>query len=720
MSSTFPRLLLLVTILCVSLCSSLSFAAQVYVPPELEPWKEWVLEEHGDVKCPFLYSDAQYQCVWPSKLELNIDRVGAKFSMAVTVFNKGWVSLPGDNRYWPQTVVTDGKPLQVRGAEGRPEVFLIEGEHNLQGAIEWEGIPRSLRIPQKAGLLKVTIDKKLIVSPVVDGRSQLWLGQKQQQKNEKEQDGVDVQVFRHLQDDIPLKQTTVIRINVSGSEREILLGRALLEGFKPMSLESPLPARIEPDGSLRVQVKPGTWLINLSSRYQGKNTIFASQAMSEDWPRQELWVFQANPQLHTVDVTGAETIDPQQTQLPDVWKNLPVYVINPDTKLTITEQYRGDTTPAANQLTLKKQMWLDFDGKNFTVEDIISGGIHRHWRLSASNDYKLGRVTLNGEPQVITHLAGESQQGFELRSRSINANVISRVVNNSTLPVTGWQEDFNQVNTTLHIPPGWSLLNVSGADTVSDSWVSEWTLWDIFLVLIITVAISRICGRFPGVIAFVTLLFIYQRADAPVYIWLNIAAVTGLLSVTTGALKQWLVRYQALSFLTLVIILIPFSVDYIRQAFYPQLEKPFQNIGQQYNNTRNEGSAYQMDELQSAPQLMMDEDISVSNVHQSQIKEKRTRVKKQRVSSSTKRFDANLNIQTGPGVPQWRWNQASFQWSGPVKPSETVSMLLVPPVLNRIGHVLAVLFSALLGLQLFAKSFNTIRFTAMVNLGSLS
>src|SRR5690606_22960931 len=47
-----------------------------------------------------------------------------------------------------------------------------------------------------------------------------------------------------------------------------------------------------------------------------------------------------------------------------------------------------------------------------------------------------------------------------------------------------------------------------------------------------------------------------------------------LLSVTEGRLHAWMRRYQFLSFAALILILLPFSVDQIRQALYPQLEKP--------------------------------------------------------------------------------------------------------------------------------------------------
>ena len=38
-----------------------------------------------------------------------------------------------------------------------------------------------------------------------------------------------------------------------------LLGPVLPPGFIPLGVASPLPARLEPDGTLRIQVRPGRW-----------------------------------------------------------------------------------------------------------------------------------------------------------------------------------------------------------------------------------------------------------------------------------------------------------------------------------------------------------------------------------------------------------------------------------------------------------------------------
>ena len=46
-----------------------SALADTYVPPELEPWREWVLEGKSPNDCPLSGNDElQRNCVWPGRL----------------------------------------------------------------------------------------------------------------------------------------------------------------------------------------------------------------------------------------------------------------------------------------------------------------------------------------------------------------------------------------------------------------------------------------------------------------------------------------------------------------------------------------------------------------------------------------------------------------------------------------------------------------------------
>jgi hypothetical protein len=53
-------------------------------------------------------------------------------------------------------------------------------------------------------------------------------------------------------------------------------------------------------------------------------------------------------------------------------------------------------------------------------------------------------------------------------------------------------------------------------------------------------------------------------------------------------------------------------------------------------------------------------------------------------------YDANARIQTGPGVPEWKWRAVSFGWNGPVSATQHVKLVLISLALERVLTVLRV------------------------------
>lgn len=692
-------------------------ANKVATPDALSQWVPWVLHDHAEKTCPFLYRQAQHHCIWPVSLELDANASGATFTLMVETYQPSWITLPGQANYWPTAVQLNGETVPVRAQQQQPQVYVPTGQHSLSGQFTWRKLPRTLTIPEQAGLLSLTVNNTRTHQPNITGTNQLWLTQPSRQQAAPEQDSLNLQVFRRLKDSVPFTTTTYIELQVSGSEREVVTGPALLEGFIPTGLDSRLPARIEPNGQLRVQVKPGRWRIEINARHHGpvtelqRQTPITTADNTSAWPAQEYWVFEHQPQLRRVSVLGAPTIDPKQTQLPAQWHQLPAYAMATNSSLSINEEYRGDSNPGANRLHLNKHLWLDFDGTGFTVQDHLNGSIERDWRLNAQPNYQLGRVEINGQPQLITQ-TNSSAHGIEIRSAEIDATIIGRLTKtglfHTELHASGWQHDIDHTSATLHLPPGWSLLHASGADTVNSSWVSSWSLWDIFLVLIIAAAATKVVGRGTGLLALATLVLTYQQTHAPLFIWLSIIATIALLSVTSGSASTWIKRYQMLNGVIIAAILIPFSIDHIRTTFYPQMEHPWHTID---NDRRGGSNSYML----SKPQAMKSpsQEHAISSADMIELPSKSVTEALQRVPSvnieeitvapnPSQQID---NIQTGPGVPSWQWNRAELGWSGPLKPTETLSLTLIPPLLNRLGHLLSVALCALLAWRLLSITF---------------
>jgi hypothetical protein len=550
-------------------------AMDAYVPDELKPWKGWVLEKNPEINCPHSYNALENkQCAWATQLRLTVNKNSAVFSQTWSVYTETWARLPGNAEQWPQDVRVDGQAAPVGQNEGRPILLLSRGEHVVTGTITWDERPQYIQTPEQTALFSLTLDGNPVSQINVDVNGKLWLGGESAVKQEQTiQNEAKVRVYRKLIDEIPLRMVTQVHLNISGQDRELLLGQLLLDSAVALGLESELPARIEKDGRLRVQVVSGSWTVRLTSRHLGPAKKLIIQRLDPQWPAEEIWVFEARQALRTVELKGADAIDPQQTDLPDDWKQLPAYLLREGTVLELTEKTRGDFAPTPDRLTLDREIWVDFDGKGLTFKDRINGTIDRGSRLSMQPGYELGRVELNGQPQLITTIAPAQPPGVEVRQGAINLQAVSRYIKSRwRLPAVGWDHDFSRVNVSLNLPPGWSLLHAGGVDRARSSWVEQWSIWDLFLVFIIAVIWGKLMGVRWGVAAALTLLLTYHVPKAPVYAWLNIIVVLVVLNyIPASRFKKILTYYRNLSFLVLIGWGITFSVDQVRKGIYPQL-----------------------------------------------------------------------------------------------------------------------------------------------------
>jgi len=660
------------------------------IPAPLQPWIDWVLEDEQNLDCPFVYNQfKQKYCSWPGQLSLRLSNDGGEFNSHWVLYQDSWVFLPGDSRYWPQKVKTNQKPVVVVKKNGRPAVFLTKGQHSLQGVFNWKHLPDNLPVPRQTALIELKVAGKPVVFPVIKQGS-LWLRDKDrnQQKKASIAQYMELQVFRKITDAVPLQMTTVLQLDVSGEKREIILPYALLKGFILTGLESPLPAQMEKNGQLKLQIRPGRWQIKVHSRYPEQLTRLALDIQDNKWPPQEIWVFQARRDIRVVEIKNVQAIDSSQTGLPGNWKNLPAYRLQQGDVMIFDVIRRGDAEPEPDQLNLKRTLWLDFEGGGYTIQDQIDGRLSRSWRLNVLPETQLGQVKINGQNQLITRL-GDDAVGVEVRQGNLQLTADMRLENSiRTMSVTGWRQDFNSVRAELNIPPGWKLLAVSGVDNNPQSWVSKWTLLDLFLVLISALAVSRLWNKAWGLFALITLALIWHEADAPRLIWLNLLAALALLKVLPEGrfftLIQW---YRNLCWLAFIIILIPYMVFQVRTAIYPPLEKPWQSVGQL------NGSAMPEPQILSVESAYMSSSAPVRKMQSGRADKVYAPS-----SSSYRLIDPNATIQTGPGLPQWQWNKVFLSWNGQVSQNQQISFWYLSPALNAVLKILQVLLVSLLAL----------------------
>jgi len=686
------------------------------IPEPLRPWIGWVL--HGDdekaVRCPGLDGrDHDRVCAWPARLALTLDDRGGKFEQHWEVFVAGQVLLPGEKEHWPQAVTVDGRPAPMTGREDRPAVLLGPGVHLLAGRFGWDSLPESLQVPVETGLLALTVNGRRIDLPARDDEGRVFLGRKAAERAEA--DSVDLSVHRKLIDEVPLILVTRLTLAVAGRSRELLLGRALPQDFEPMEVVSGLPVRIEPDGKVRVQVRPGNWPIELRGRRTRAEKGVTRPDPGGLWKDgEEAWVFEARPELRVVTVEGVPAIDPAQTTLPADWRSLPAYAVAPGATVVLSEQHRGDATPAPDRLALTRTYWLDFDGGGYSVNDVITGQLSRSWRLEMAEGTHLGRVSADGADQFITRV-GDGPEGVELRKGKANLDADSRIEGRRwKIPATSFAQDFDRVSATLRIPAGWRLLHVSGADRTSGSWIERWSLLDFFLLLVIAVAVGRLYGPRPGAIALAALGLSLVEPGAPRLLWLVVLVCEALVRVLeAGRLAATARLARSAAWLVLAIVTIPFAVREIRQGIHPaavppgagefaiealtlggaaappiSMAAPAAPAQEMEARLRpeSEAAADDADQKADAPKIALKKPSGMLNQPASKRGVGKGWASSQSMTLQQNRqeYDPAAVIQTGPGLPSWRWSEASFSFNGPVPRGQSVHLYFVPPWLEAI------------------------------------
>ncbi|MBQ0719797.1 MAG: hypothetical protein KBT88_14985 [Gammaproteobacteria bacterium] len=676
------RLLITLLLLCAG---GLSHAAEQSAPPALALWESWVLRDQIRQPCPRIAQQPeQRRCIWPGQLTINIHPQGGDFSQQWQVMAPSWLILPGDNQHWPQAVTLNNKAATLLDFKGQPAIHVAAGHYTVEGQWRWQKTPQYLKVATDTALIKLS-NKGRETKANIDGQGRLWLRSQSaatQQKNL--ENTVKLVVFRALNDVIPMQLETELRLSIAGKPREITLGQLLPANAEALSFDSPLPARIEPDGRLKIQARAGQWVIRLRARYLDQTRQFTMKKMDKAWPTQEIWSFRAAPQLRGVKLSGLPAIDPSQIDIPPRFANLPTFLMTPGASLELIEQYRGDATPAANRLNLQRTLWLDFDGSGAISKDIIRGTMSHGWRLHASPELQLGRIVANGSPQLVTQMAGETGAGIEIRQSQVDIEAINRIDSLANISANGWLHDFDKVELTLQLPPGWQLWHAAGPDSVQQSWLALWDLWDLFICLLIIVALLRTLSWRWALVGVATLALTYHESGSPLVSWVILVAALALLKVLpSGKFKQVTTSAAYLVLSALLIIILAFAVQQIRSGLYPQLEQNRAINASHYSYSQAPASLAKKEmnkDRGKALQRTMDSAVAPM------LEEREI----------PKRYRPSDNVQTGPGEPDWRWQEVHISWSGPVNVGEPLTLYLSPPLLTRLLKFVQVGLVALL------------------------
>ena len=708
--------------------------SEVHVPQDLEDWRGWVLHGQAHRHCPFLHDAAaikreQFICAWPGALSIRADAEGGAFELRWTIYGaEQWAPLPGDGKIWPQNVAVDGQATSLVLRRGVPSIRLAPGSRRVSGSFVWAERPATLAVPADIGLVALSVDGKRIALPRRSANG-IWLGEGEREA--KAEDALEVQVFRRIQDDVPTRLESLFALDISGSVREELLSPALPGAFTPLALESELPARLEPDGVLRLQARPGSWRIRLSARAAHALNELTLPEPARNLPSAEIWSYQANPSLRATAAEGPRAADPALVGAP--WPELPTFRMQPGESLRIEERSRGQAE-TGNQLDLRRQLWLDFDGGGFIFSDQIDGRMRTDWRLDMATPYTLLSAREWGRNLLVTR--DDEDAGVEIRRADLDLDALGRIETRGEMPAAGWRADLASMTATLNLPPGYKLLAALGVDEAPTSWAGRWLLLDFFLLLIITLGTARLFGRRAAAVALLALLLSFHEPGAPVWSWLNLLAAVALArAAPPGRLQHAARSYRLASFILLLILLLPFAAGQIRTAVYPQLEPEAHRLGQPYSladrllgempppappapeqGTQKAEAAEASAEMHTqemsppeVPSLRFDSEAlkeppPALSAPDEQIYDERIYMLRAQAplgaASEFDRYGAGDLVQTGPGRPDWEWTPYSLHWSGPVNADRAMRLLILPA-----GLVSFLRFAAIAALGLLAALF---------------
>lgn len=685
------------------------------IPPALQDWKGWVLHDSPEQACPLLNSpgaanDAR-QCAWPGRLALQADAAGARFTLQVRLDAPGWVALPGDARDWPQQVRVDGQPQPVLAHREQPSLWLGAGSHRLDGSIAWTARPSTLALPPSIALVDLSIDG-VPVERIERNDDRLTLGEAAAAA--RAADALSLRVYRQLADGLPPTLETRLQINVAGTAREQLLGPALPAGFVATALSGDLPARLESDGRLRVQLRPGQWTITLDARATAPLAGVTWKPPGAPWPAQEIWSYADDTDLRGTRVEG-QGVDATRAGVPADWLSFPAFAVDASHGLAVAEGNRGDQGGQGDQLQLQRELWLDFDGRGLSAVDHLTGTLRHHQRLDVGAPWQLQRAEQGGQPLLISR-GKDGRSGVELRQQALDLRAGLRVPQRGgNLPSGGWQIPLEGIDATLHLPPGYRLIGAGGADRSPDSWVAQWTLLDLFVVALIALLAGRALGWPWAALAAVFLALAQHESGAPRWTLAVALALALLLRALPEGRLRAAARFMALAAFALAALwTLPFAATQLQYALHPQLEG---GIAQRISShvvqasmmepARVAGQRRAQLEVAAAPAPPAPPADIVASPDGASAKSAPSNpgilasvsVSASAIDAASAPLDSRSVVQAGAGEPEWNTgNNYRLSWSGPVTAEQTTRLVIAPAWLVRLLRVLMVaLLGALLG-----------------------
>ena len=435
---------------------SMAARAQDAIPPALRDWQGWVLHGEEFRRCPFAalpttprpgepIDASDFRCVWPERLTLAVDARGGTFSQRWQVYAESWVALPGNAEHWPRDVQLNGAPAPWSAVDDVPSLRLKPGSYTRLRPLRMELASRVAAAAGLHGHRRSGRGRRARGAARTPGRRRV-AGQAPQRRAGRGHGSAGLSARAGRDPGLSTDAHPAQRRRAKRAKR--CWARALPDGFTPLSLRGDLPARLERDGTLRVQLRAGSHEVILVARGTGVASTLGAPRQRRQWPREEIWSFAANDALRVAAPEGAEGIDPAQANVPA--RVAPVPGISHGRG---REAHRRGTQPRALQrrrqppLPDTATLWLDFDHGGFTVVDNIQGTMRRDWRLDMQAPFTLAERAPERRSAAGHRRRRRAAPASSCASRSsISTTVARKESGGGAMPATGWDGRFDQVD----------------------------------------------------------------------------------------------------------------------------------------------------------------------------------------------------------------------------------------------------------------------------------
>ncbi|HEY5955020.1 MAG TPA: hypothetical protein VIV60_00655, partial [Polyangiaceae bacterium] len=253
------------------------------------------------------------------------------------------------------------------------------------------------------------------------------------------------------------------------------------------------------------------------------------------------------------------------------------------------------------------------------------------------------------------------------------------------------------------------------------------SLWGFFYVLIIAIAVARLLGYPLGLLALATLSLIYARDDAPMASWAVLLVLLALLRwIPQGWFRRGLVLAWFGAVLVFATLAVDFSIGEIRAAFFPTTHPPYgadhdlevasleQTVtGHSRGDAKLAESPEPATEANAAAPAQ-ESSAAATALEEAEVATRRggglsmgsgiSLMKQRRYDAPSPVTDPDAVVQTGPGLPSWRWKTIEMKWSGPVQRDQRLYLYLLSPFWSSLLGCLRVLGIAALGFFLVRRA----------------